>query len=137
MNSARHLDSADGTHVRFPWQMRWTLIGAARDSSSSEAAAALNQTCQTYWFPLYPFIRSEDNDSHKAKDLSQSFFVNFLETNFLTRTDRQQGRGHRRRNPIPHRCLGRVCGSNAASGDGCKSEIRVTRAENEAPNSKD
>ncbi len=92
MSTAGNLDSGGGTHARFPTQTRWTLIGAARDASSPEAQAALNELCRTYWFPLYAFIRGKGNDSHKAKDLTQSFFLHFLESDFLKSVDRQKGK---------------------------------------------
>ena len=38
---------------QFP-QTRWSVVLAARDESDQpKAAAALNEICQAYWFPLY------------------------------------------------------------------------------------
>jgi RNA polymerase sigma factor (sigma-70 family) len=92
MSVGKDLDSGGGTHARFPSQTHWTLIAAVGDSSSPEAQAALNQLCQTYWFPIYAFIRREGNDSHKAKDLTQSFFVHLLRKNLIQKSDREKGR---------------------------------------------
>ncbi len=93
MSAGKDLGSGDGTHARFPSQTHWTtLIQPAADPSSPKAQEALNQLCQTYWFPIYAFIRSERIDSHRAKDLTQGFFVHLLETNLIGQVTRDQGR---------------------------------------------
>lgn len=35
----------------------WSIVIAAADRDSDEAAAALEQLCLTYWYPLYVYIR--------------------------------------------------------------------------------
>jgi RNA polymerase sigma factor (sigma-70 family) len=93
MNKNRDFQAGDGTHARFPSQTHWTtLIQPAADPSSPKAKEALNQLCQTYWFPVYAFIRSERIDSHHAKDLTQGFFVHLLENNLIGQVARDQGR---------------------------------------------
>jgi RNA polymerase sigma-70 factor (ECF subfamily) len=86
------LVSGGGTQARFPSQTHWTLIVHASAPSSPKAEAALNELCQTYWFPIYAFVRRKGNDSHKAKDLTQSFFLHMLRKNAIKRADRQKGR---------------------------------------------
>jgi len=73
-------------------QTHWSTIIEARGSTSTEARDALNRLCQRYWHPLYAFIRRRGLDSHKAKDLTQSFFVHLLEEDFLKKVDPQKGR---------------------------------------------
>jgi|WetSurMetagenome_2_1015567.scaffolds.fasta_scaffold339480_1 RNA polymerase sigma factor (sigma-70 family) len=93
MNSGEDFQSGDGTHARFPSQTHWTtLIQPAADPSSPKAQEALNQLCQTYWFPIYAFIRSERIDSHHAKDLTQGFFIHLLEKNLIGQVARDEGR---------------------------------------------
>src|SRR5437868_6694018 len=79
------------TQARFT-QTQWTLIVKAGGPTSTEARDALNQLCQNYWYPIYAFIRSKGNDSHKAKDLTQGFFVHLLEKELIKKVDQKHGR---------------------------------------------
>lgn len=70
---------------------RWTLVLQA-GSSTPSAAAALEQLCRTYWFPLFSFVRRRGLPPHDAEDLIQSFFSFLLEKNIFTRADPERGR---------------------------------------------
>src|SRR5262245_53722286 len=70
----------------------WTLILKAGGPSSTEAKDALNELCQTYWFPLYAFVRGKGHDTHNANNLTQGFFVHLLEKDLIKKADRHQGR---------------------------------------------
>src|SRR5436305_1702423 len=84
--------SPQNTQARFGLT-HWTLIIKAGGSSSSpEARDSLNQLCQNYWYPIYAFIRRQEPNSHKAKDLTQSFFVHLLEKDLIKKADREKGR---------------------------------------------
>ena len=48
--------------------------------------------CETYWPPIYAFLRHRGRSSGDAQDLTQAFFVHLLEYKTLTRADRQKGR---------------------------------------------
>ena len=72
----------------------WSVIVAAgrRDSDPEAAHAALTQLCQTYWAPLYSFVRSREYSVHDAQDLTQDFFAFLIERKIYTRVDRQKGK---------------------------------------------
>src|SRR5262245_2167208 len=70
----------------------WSVVLAARDGDSLGAAAALESLCQTYWRPLYAFIRREGYDATEAQDLTQEFFLRLISRNFLQHLRHQQGR---------------------------------------------
>ena len=57
----------------------WSTVLAAGATPSPQAAAALERLCQTYWYPLYAFVRRKGYDAHEAEDLTQSFFARLLE----------------------------------------------------------
>ena len=62
-----------------------SLIGAA---GSGLAGDALERVIALYWKPIYRFIRLKfGRDNEDAKDLTQSFFANALERDFLLRFD--------------------------------------------------
>ena len=58
---------------------QWSQVLAARDGSDTEARAALESLCQTYWQPLYAYIRHQGSDPDEASDLTQGFFTELLE----------------------------------------------------------
>ena len=72
----------------------WSVIIAAGESQADPeiARAALAQLCQTYWAPLYGFVRSRGYSVHDAQDLTQSFFAYLIEKKIYTRVDRQKGK---------------------------------------------
>jgi len=70
----------------------WSLILAAASDPTTEAKQALATLCQTYWNPVYAFIRRRGQDPDKAQDLTQEFFARLIEKNYLEDADRQRGR---------------------------------------------
>jgi len=71
---------------------QWSQVLAARDGSDTEARAALESLCQTYWQPLYAYIRHQGASPEEASDLTQGFFAEFLEKDFLADVDPSKGR---------------------------------------------
>jgi RNA polymerase sigma-70 factor (ECF subfamily) len=65
---------------------------AAGDQSSPETEAALSRLCQSYWFPIYAFVRKKGHSPEEAQDLVQEFFAGFLEKNYVAKADRERGR---------------------------------------------
>jgi len=61
----------------------WSVVVRAGDSRSPEAASAMERLCQTYWYPLYVFVRRKGHGHEDASDLTQEFFHRFLERNAL------------------------------------------------------
>jgi RNA polymerase sigma factor (sigma-70 family) len=71
---------------------QWSQVLAARDGSDTEARAALEGICQTYWQPLYAYIRHQGADPDEARDLTQGFFAEFLDKDLLADVDPSKGR---------------------------------------------
>lgn len=72
----------------------WSVILAAGESqvAPETARAALAELCQTYWAPLYTFVRSRGHSAHDAQDLTQDFFAHLIEHKIYTRADREKGK---------------------------------------------
>lgn len=69
----------------------WSLVVAA-GKPDTEARAALASLCQTYWRPVYSFVRRTGYPPDEAQDLAQSFFTVLMEKNYLGDANRQRGR---------------------------------------------
>ncbi|MDC0325330.1 sigma-70 family RNA polymerase sigma factor [bacterium] len=52
----------------------------------------MNHLCRLYWYPVFHFIRRSGYKQHEAQDLTQAFFAQFLEKNWLKRVDPGKGR---------------------------------------------
>jgi RNA polymerase sigma factor (sigma-70 family) len=70
----------------------WSLVLAAGDGSSPRADEALARLCDTYWYPLYAYLRSRGYSAEDAQDLTQAFFVRVLEKGGLRQADPARGR---------------------------------------------
>ncbi len=69
----------------------WSVVVTA-GRSDTVAHDALAKLCQTYWFPLYTYVRRRGHSSEDAQDLTQEFFARLLERNWVADADQQKGR---------------------------------------------
>jgi RNA polymerase sigma factor (sigma-70 family) len=72
----------------------WSLVRAAQadEASRTRARMALEELCRAYWYPLYAFVRNRGYSSFDAQDLTQSFFVQFIDTGGFASADPERGR---------------------------------------------
>lgn len=66
----------------------WTLVLRAKDRSRE----ALAELLQSYWKPVYFYVRRWGAAAEDAKDLTQGFFTEFLERDFLKEVSRERGK---------------------------------------------
>src|SRR4051812_11609638 len=71
---------------------RWTLVLTAARRDAPQAGAALEELCQTYWYPLYAYVRRHGRTREDAEDLTQSFFMRLLEKNYLDGLQSDKGK---------------------------------------------
>ena len=67
------------------------MVSAGRPDEPA-AQQALAELCQTYWYPLYAYVRRRVPNAHDAQDLTQAFFSHLLEKRTIARADRTRGR---------------------------------------------
>lgn len=67
------------------------MLTAARNDTP-RARAALESLCQTYWPPLYAYVRRRGHKPEDAEDLTQEFFGHLLKHNAVAAVDRDKGR---------------------------------------------
>jgi len=70
----------------------WSVVLTAGSPSSPNYKQALSNLCQTYWFPLYAYLRRQGYDTDKAKDYTQAFFAGLLEKRGLRLADPKRGK---------------------------------------------
>lgn len=70
----------------------WSVVLAAGRQDTTRAANALEELCQTYWYPLYAHARRRGYASPDAQDLTQGFFACLLERQSLRNVDPTKGR---------------------------------------------
>lgn len=71
---------------------RWSLVAAAQDRSTPESREALAALCESYWYPLYGFVRGQGFSADEAQDLTQEFFASILEKDLFDVIDPKKGR---------------------------------------------
>ncbi len=70
----------------------WTLVEAVREGPSEEAAKAMEVLCQTYWYPIYAYLRRSGRGQHDAEDLTQSFFARLISEKVIHDARQHRGR---------------------------------------------
>src|SRR2546428_9985996 len=70
----------------------WSTVVHAGDGDSPQANAALARLCQTYWYPLYVFVRRQGQSPEDAQDLVQGFFARVFEKAYFKDADRDKGK---------------------------------------------
>jgi len=71
---------------------RWSVVLLAGRNNTERARTALAKLCQTYWYPLYAYVRRRNFSPHDAQDLTQGFFEQLLERQSLAKADPARGR---------------------------------------------
>jgi RNA polymerase sigma-70 factor (ECF subfamily) len=87
--SGREFEAAEAHHFV---TTHWSVVAAAGQEPSPTARAALELLAQTYWYPLYAYVRRKGHDEHAAKDLTQEFFARLFARNDFARLDRERGK---------------------------------------------
>ncbi len=68
------------------------MVAAAGGDDTAAARAALATLCQTYWYPLYAYVRRRGADPDEARDLTQGFLLSLLERRDIGRLRQDRGR---------------------------------------------
>jgi RNA polymerase sigma factor (sigma-70 family) len=71
---------------------RWSVVLAAAQNDGPHVRIALEKLCQTYWYPLYAYVRRRGSSPEDAQDLTQEFFARLLKGNWVERADQQRGK---------------------------------------------
>jgi RNA polymerase sigma-70 factor (ECF subfamily) len=92
MSATTNAEAGSDASRRWFVTTHWSVVLAARDHASAQSDLALERLCQTYWWPLYAFVRRRGYGAHDAEDLTQEFFSRLLAKDFLQSVDRSKGK---------------------------------------------
>lgn len=81
-----------GPHFGLFLTTHWSVIVRAGDSHSPESDQAMGILCQSYWYPLYAFVRRKGHGHENACDLTQEFFAQLIEKHYLRSVDQNLGK---------------------------------------------
>jgi RNA polymerase sigma factor (sigma-70 family) len=70
----------------------WSVVLAAGGGPTSGAQQALATLCRVYWYPLYAYARRRLANVDDAQELTQEFFSQFLEKNYVQAADPERGK---------------------------------------------
>jgi RNA polymerase sigma factor (sigma-70 family) len=70
----------------------WSVVLAAGQHHTSQSDHALATLCQTYWQPLYTYVRRRGCSPHDAEDLTQEFFARILARNDVATVSPERGK---------------------------------------------
>ena len=70
----------------------WSIVLAAGSQSTGRSREALATLCETYWYPLYAYLRRQGHNIEDAEDLTQGFFARVLEKGVLQAANPRRGR---------------------------------------------
>ncbi len=71
---------------------RWSQVIAAGQAQTAASREALASLCESYWYPLYAYVRRWGHGPDDAQDLTQEFFARLLEKRYLRDADPARGR---------------------------------------------
>lgn len=97
MSTSSQPDSPETTRNELPYRpafvtTHWSVVLAAGRSNTTRADNALAKLCQTYWHPLYAYVRRRGHSPEDAQDLTQSFFAHLLERKAVATVSPEKGR---------------------------------------------
>jgi RNA polymerase sigma-70 factor (ECF subfamily) len=70
----------------------WSVVLIAGRNDTARAHDALPKLCQTYWHPLYAYVRRRGHSPEDAQDLTQEFFARLLAKNAVATVSPDKGR---------------------------------------------
>jgi RNA polymerase sigma-70 factor (ECF subfamily) len=70
----------------------WTEVLNASKEGTATSLEARNRLCQTYWYPVYAFLRRKGTLPGEAADLTQAFLAEVMQPGNLARADRTRGK---------------------------------------------
>lgn len=71
---------------------QWHLVLTAKNGSSSEAEAAMEELCRIYWPAIYTYLRRTGYRAEDAQDLTQEFLSRLVHREWLSHLEDQRAK---------------------------------------------
>ena len=68
------------------------VLACGDESDAERSQQALSSLFQTYWYPLYAYVRRRGYSEHDAEDIVQAFCLHLQEKHAVAKADRQRGK---------------------------------------------
>jgi RNA polymerase sigma-70 factor (ECF subfamily) len=75
---------------RFP-TTHWSVVRTVSATDPDAARQALACLCETYWYPLYAYVRRSGRSREDSEDLTQAFFARLLDKRDIAGADPRRG----------------------------------------------
>lgn len=85
------MDASDTNWVHFT-RTHWSVVLSAKGADSPERQRALDLLCQSYWPPIYAYIRQRGYGPQDAQDLTQEFFARLLRDDLFQNVTQTKGK---------------------------------------------
>ncbi len=85
-------DSATGGSPDVFVTTHWSVVLAAGATDQERSLGALQKLCETYWSPVYVFVRRKGFSPDDAEELTQGYFARLLSSDSLKSLDRDKGK---------------------------------------------
>lgn len=92
MTRTEEAHSGAGTRTGVFATTHWSVVLAAGEINTPASAAALDELCSGYWYPLYAYVRRHGHSPELSQDLTQEFFHRLLRKNYLAQIDPKKGK---------------------------------------------
>jgi RNA polymerase sigma-70 factor (ECF subfamily) len=70
----------------------WHIVTSSRDEDSAIRHESLSELYQSYWYPLFAYLRRKGHSMEAASDYVQGFFLELIDKDFLATVSPEKGR---------------------------------------------
>ena len=70
----------------------WSLVVSSKEKDSSVRRKSLGELAESYWYPLFAYLRRKGHDPDQASDYVQGFFADLIDKDFLEYVSPEKGR---------------------------------------------
>lgn len=70
----------------------WSIVSSSRNEDSDIRNKSLGELYQSYWYPLFAYLRRKGHSTSDASDCVQGFFVELIDKDFLASVAPEKGR---------------------------------------------
>ena len=71
---------------------QWSLVVSSQESDASVRKNSLGELCESYWFPLFAYLRRKGYSPEDSADFVQGFFFELIDKQFLESVSPNNGR---------------------------------------------